>query len=62
MAEWARSVYRDEIARALDTYHPLKGAIFARDWLDEACETEDDEWRWECLKEAHRALAWLRRA
>lgn len=55
-------MYEVEIENALRTYHPLKGAIFAQGWLEEALETDDDAWRYECLREASKAVGWLRKA
>lgn len=62
-AAWRMApMFMAEIGPYLKVHHPLKGAVFVRDWVGEALETEDDVWRWECLREAHKALAWLRRA
>lgn len=46
----------------LAKYHPLKGAIFARDWLAEARETQDPAWRAECMCEYQKYLEYLRAA
>lgn len=51
-----------DVLAELDRYHPLKGAIFARDWMAEARETEDPAWRKECLIEADKAISFMRAA
>lgn len=51
-----------EIEPFLKAKHPLKGAIFARDWLKEAAATTDPAWHRESMAEAEKALEWLRRA
>ena len=50
------------IAPYLAWHHPLKGAIFARDWIAEARETQDPAWRDECLLEARLAFQFLMEA
>lgn len=60
--EGMKRMYGEEIERYLEAHQPLKGAVFARDWLREAEETEDEGWRLECLKDVSKAMSWLRRA
>jgi hypothetical protein len=54
--------YEQFIAPYLQWHHPLKGAIFARDWIAEARETTDETWQRECVVEARRAVLFLKEA